>query len=301
MAGSGLVAPFAWLSARICNARSVVYLHGLDIAAPARIYRLFWHPFLRRFDRVLVNSRFTAGLAVKAGISAEKVSILHPGVSVPGATDAASEREEFRRRHDLDGAPIMLYVGRITARKGLARFVERSLPSIVAERPDARLAIVGAEPKQALLNATGERTRVDKALAANRLARNVLFLGQLSESALHMAYFAADVLVFPVRDHPHDIEGFGMVALEAAAHGLPTVAFAAGGVPDAVQNATSGDLIQPDDYTAFSRAVLSWLNVTSDERTEARERATAFAHGFSWPLFGQRLRELTWLEHRGSQ
>jgi phosphatidylinositol alpha-1,6-mannosyltransferase len=92
-----------------------------------------------------------------------------------------------------------------------------------------------------------------------------------------------------------------MVALEAAAHGLPTVAFAAGGVPDAVANATSGDLIEPDDYAAFSRAVLSRLNVNSCARTEARERATAFAHGFSWPRFGQRLRELTWLEQRGPQ
>jgi phosphatidylinositol alpha-1,6-mannosyltransferase len=154
--------------------------------------------------------------------------------------------------------------------------------------------VIGKEPEHALLSGIGERTRIDEALATTGLDQSVLFLGVLPDSELHAAYFAADVLVFPIQEHAHDIEGFGMVALEAAAHGLPTVAFAAGGVPDAVGNGVSGNLIEPNDHSAFARAVLTRLGDASHQRIESRASISAFASTFSWPVFGKRLRELVW-------
>jgi phosphatidylinositol alpha-1,6-mannosyltransferase len=123
------------------------------------------------------------------------------------------------------------------------------------------------------------------------LKRSDRFLGELAQDdpELGAAYFAADVLVFPVQKRMYDNEGFGMVAIEAAAHGLPTVAFAVGGVTDAVADNVSGRLVAAGDNEAFSRAVIDHLKNTS---SLGNGDITTFAAKFAWPRFGQRLRLL---------
>jgi len=103
---------------------------------------------------------------------------------------------------------------------------------------------------------------------------------------LHDAYFGADLHVFPVRDLPGDTEGFGMVAIEAAAHGLSTVAYATGGVIDAVWEGQSGRLIPPGDAAGFAQAVLATLAAPL-----APEGSRTFAQGFAWDEFGRRITE----------
>jgi phosphatidylinositol alpha-1,6-mannosyltransferase len=79
-----------------------------------------------------------------------------------------------------------------------------------------------------------------------------------------------------------------MVAIEAAAHGLQTVAFAAGGVPDAVMENISGRLIDQGDDDAFAQAVINILSVPTS--MVSSENARRFAMGFEWSLFGAKLR-----------
>lgn len=292
LAGSGLTAPLAWLAARLTGAHSIVYLHGLDIEARQPLYRTCWHPFIRRCDRVLVNSHFTEQLAVAAGVAPERIAIIHPGVALPEMSGAQRRRAAFRERHGLGDAPLMLYVGRITARKGLAVFIRSIFPRIATEIANARLLVIGEEPTGALLPTTGEQERIDEALETTALRSKVHFLGEYGQNdpELDAAYFAADVLIFPVQQRPGDNEGFGMVALEAAAHGLPTVAFAVGGVPDALADGLSGRLVPVGDNARFAQAMIAELRqpATPAERT-ARLR---FAEGFAWPKFGERLRAL---------
>lgn len=287
-AGSGLTAPFAWLAARLCGARCIVYLHGLDIETRHPIYRLLWRPLFRRFDRILVNSRFTRQLAQSAGVPPKRITILHPGVNLPDPHGAPAQVVSFRERHGLGDHPVLLYVGRITARKGLAAFVQDILPQILSKRPDTRLLVIGNEPTQALHHQSGERQRVIDALRALHLGDRVLFLREINDDALHTVYFAADALVFPVQERPWDHEGFGMVAIEAAAHGLPTVAFASGGVVDAIDDYVSGRLIPAGDTRAFADAVLEIV-----ERADTAHHRVAcrhFAERFAWALFGEALR-----------
>jgi len=91
-------------------------------------------------------------------------------------------------------------------------------------------------------------------------------------------------LIFPVIERPGDIEGFGMVAIEAAAHGTPTYAFAVGGVPDAVSDGISGQLLQPGDYCGMTAAALDALN-----QTKIYPKCRDFAEKFAWPAFGEQL------------
>lgn len=293
-AGSGLTAPLAWLSSRISAKICIVYLHGLDVEVNHPIYRFGWLPFIRRCNRVLANSHFTQQLAINAGVPAEKISIIHPGVTLPDLDSAVTQRQCFRTRHNLIGKPLMLYVGRMTARKGLAAFIEKGLPTIIEKFPDAKLIVIGEEPTSALLKPGGERMRIANALKATQLQHCVEFLGELEreDPELDAAYFAADVSIFPVRYRPNDNEGFGMVAIEAAAHGLPTVAYNVGGVSDAIKNGVSGILITPEQYIDFARAVCNYLEEAPYRQNKQLECIHNFAKKFTWSTFGEQVRSL---------
>lgn len=302
LAGSGLSAPAAWFAARMSGARAAAYVHGLDLAVRHPVYRAMWWPALRRMDRVIANSRATAVLAQSLGVQPELIGIVPPGVdlpAVPAATDVAcgttggQATADFCDRNQLRHRPLLLSVGRLSSRKGLREFVTLALPEIVAAHPDALLLVVGGAPKDALhaQAQTAESIRV----AAERVgvARHVRFLGTITDGELGEIYRAADVHVFPVRELAGDPEGFGMVAVEAAAHGLPTVAFATGGVADAVADGQSGLLVAPGDYPAFALAVRDTLI----QREALREPCEMFATRFAWPEFGVGVREALFQAH----
>ncbi len=281
LAGSGLTAPLAWWSAQTCGARTAVYVHGLDLTVPHPIYRALWRPALRRMHTVIANSRPTAQLATAIGIRPEHVHIVHPGVEIPELDPGA--RARFRAPLGVaDATPLLLSVGRLTARKGLCEFVSDVLPRIVAQRPDALLLVIGDVPAHALYAQAQTPRSIQAAADAAGVGGHVRFLGSVTEGELADAYRGADLLVFPVRDLPGDIEGFGMVAAEAAAHGLPTVAYATGGVVDAVADGVSGRLVAAGDAGAFADGVLDALRTAPDAGAMA-----AFVRALAWPEFGR--------------
>lgn len=288
LAGSGLAAPAAWLAARACGARAAVYVHGLDVAVRHPVYRAIWHPILRRMDIVIANSQPTATLVRALGVAEHKVRIVHPGVSLPSSPQPASALLSFREQHGLGNARVLLSIGRLTTRKGLREFVQNALPGIVKQAPDTLLVIIGEAPGDSLLAGVQTRDSIQAVADAAGIGCHVRFLGVITDPhALACAYESAAVHVFPVREIPGDPEGFGMVAIEAAAHGLPTVAFATGGIVDAVAEGQSGRLVPPGDYASLSDAV---LQVLADGDGASRAGAQHFAGGFAWPTFGGKLR-----------
>ncbi len=284
LAGSGLTAPLAWLAARSCKARTAVYVHGLDLTVPHPVYRALWRPALRRMDVIIANSRPTARLAESIGIHPARIHIVHPGVEIPPLDPQA--RVRFRAKHQLGDAPVLLSVGRLTARKGLREFVRDVLPRIAAARPDVQLLIVGDVPANALYAEAQTPQSIQAAADAAGVGGRVQFLGTLFGPDLADAYAGADIHVFPVRDIPNDPEGFGMVAAEAAAHSLPTVAYAAGGAVDAVADGVSGTLVPVGNATAFAKAALALLHTPP-----AAEAMATFARGLAWCEFGHQATE----------
>jgi phosphatidylinositol alpha-1,6-mannosyltransferase len=294
LAGSGLTAPIARSVARMVGVPFAVYVHGLDIVVKHLVYRALWLPAIRRADRVIANSRATAGLCRDIGVDPGRIGIVHPGVDVSSANvtfrsspSAQADVASLRARHGLGDGPLLLSVGRLSARKGLREFVARCLPQIVAAQPGVMLLVVGDAPNQALHAATQTPESIQAAAQAVGVARNIRFLGKLPDKELFALYGAADVHVFPVREIPGDPEGFGMVAVEAAAYGVPTVAFATGGVADAVADGQSGRLIPTGDYAAFAEAVA----MTLVQRETLRASCIAFAGRFAWPKFGTGIAE----------
>lgn len=288
VAGSGLTAPMAWLASSLIGARRAVYLHGLDLVAPSQVYQWLWLPFIRACHVALVNSENTARLARERGIDPGRIHVIHPGTDVP-ALDASSG-VAFRQAHGFGRRPLLLSVGRFTRRKGLAEFVAKAMPLLAERRPDVLLVVIGDEATDALHGGGGgERARILAAAAAAGVSGNIEFLGRCDDATLQAAYQAADCHVFPVLDVPADVEGFGMVALEAAAHGLPTAAFAVGGVADAVASPETGRLLTSGDYLAMADAVLALIE--QGQYAAMQEQCRAFARGKSWERFGEAVRK----------
>ncbi|WP_343574914.1 glycosyltransferase family 4 protein [Pseudomonas sp.] len=291
LAGSGLTAPIALLAARLCGARAVVYIHGLDITTRHPLYRALWLPAIRGMDAVICNSHSTWNFALEAGVKEERLALVYPGAKTPIPQRPPEVLAAFRAKHGLAERPVLLSVGRLTSRKGLLEFVQQGLPKVVAQRPDTVLVIVGDAPKDALHAHAHAQTRESILEAAQHagIGDAVRFIGAITDlDELCTAYQAADVHVFPVRSIPGDTEGFGMVAIEAAVNALPTVAFATGGIVDAVADGVSGYLVPPHDYTELASRIVQVLEKPGALRTGCRE------HGqkFSWERFGTKIRDV---------
>jgi phosphatidyl-myo-inositol dimannoside synthase len=290
LAGSGLTAPIAWLLSKLCGARSAAYLHGFDITVNHCLYRRLWRPIFKKLDHIVVNSTPTQALAIAAGVNPSSIDIVCPGVSLPDSPKPAQSIAAFKEQYGLTGKKILLSVGRLTTRKGLREFVEQALPAIVQAEPDAMLLVIGEAPKNSLGAGIQTVESIQDQAEQSGVAEYIKFLGVITDKdLLATAYEAADVHVFPVRHIPDDPEGFGMVAIEAAAHGLPTVAFASGGVIDAVGEGQSGHLITPGNYPALTQAVLQVLAV---DPAPWRTNITTFAQGFAWPVFRRRINRI---------
>jgi len=151
-------------------------------------------------------------------------------------------------------------------------------------RPDAILVIAGDSPDESLAHRGDELAKVVQEVEINGWRDRVRFLGKIDDATLSQCYAAADCLLFPLVPVKGDVEGFGMVAIEAAAHGTPTVAFAEGGVGDAVADGVSGHLVRSGDYAAMVDA-LSVLANDGDTLSACRNHAGKFG----WDTFDKKL------------
>lgn len=286
LAGSGLTAPAAFLGSCIAPARTGTYLHGLDAALRHPVYRAIWHPAIRRMNVVIANSTPTSVLAKTIGVHPRRLSVVHPGVQEPLRSRTALELANFRNRHRLGTGRILLSIGRLTTRKGLKEFVRHSLPSIVQNFPDIILVVIGESPTDSLHAKVQSRETIQATADGLGIGNHLRFLGVITEpEELACAFESAALHIFPVRDVPEDPEGFGMVAIEAAAHGVPTVAFASGGIVESVAQQRSGHLVEPGDYQAFSQAAQELLQTSKPPESPCIE----FASSFFWPNFGKKI------------
>ncbi len=225
-----------------------------------------------RFDAALPVSRHVESLLRTRlqGVTRPRIERVAPGVDPRQfAPRSAERRAELRRARGL--APehvVLLGLGRLAARKNFDRVIA-CLPALRAHSSQVRLVLAGTGPLEAAL-----RTQV----AALGLRECVHFLGEVSDAELPDAYALGDVFVLPSRGGPRDVEGFGIVFLEAGACGLPAVATRAGGIEDAVVHGATGLLIDTELEGALLRLVQD-AALRTTLGAQARERVLA---GFTW-------------------
>ncbi len=290
LCGDAAVSPAAAALVRAITHRPyVVFCHGEDLPvrypdSPSGRYTM---RFIRAADRVVVNSRFTAGLAARLGVAEERLSVVRPGVdpSPPGG-----DRSAARDRLGLGDGPVLLSVGRLEPRKGQLR-VLRSLVHLRQRYPDLVYVVAGDGPDRAVLGAEVDRLG---------LAPHVRLLGAVDEATLHLAYVACDLFVLPTAEEPPgDFEGFGMVFLEANRYGKAVVAGRCGGVPEAVEDGVSGVLVDGQDIAALTRAIAALLDDPVRRRLLGRRGQERARAAFSWDRSFAELQTALWAAVRG--
>jgi phosphatidyl-myo-inositol dimannoside synthase len=216
------------------------------------------------------RSRMAGALAPGA---VARMARLAPGVDET-VFRAGAGGDEVRRRHDLLDRPVVVCVSRLVPRKGQDTLI-RAWPRVLRAVPDAVLLLVGGGPYLRDL---------ERLAAAQGVARTVRFSGAVPWAELPAHYDAGDVFAMPCRTRRKglDVEGLGIVYLEASATGLPVVAGDSGGAPDAVLNGETGVVVSGRSAEAVAEAVIELLTDPA--------RATAMGEkGRSWVE-----REWTW-------
>lgn len=286
--GSGVMAPLVVVLSKLFRVKSVLFIHGLDIIADNLLFQRFFVPFIKKANYLIANSYNTKSLAELKGIANEKIHIIHPGAEIP-PRNQPHQAETFRQKFNLKDSKILLSVGRLIPRKGLAEFIENSFLDILSTDPKITLVIIGSDPQNALSKKTSVKEKIRKLIFKNRLEEKILLLGKVDDDILQKAYNESDLFIFPLVDTPGDVEGFGMVAIEAASFGLPIVAFGVGGVKDAIIDEETGYLVKPGNYKHLTSLVIDHFN--SAKQKISHQKCIEHARKFSWQNYGEQLRQ----------
>lgn len=201
-------------------------------------------------------------------------AMYHPDV------DGAS----VRARHGLTGRPVIVCVSRLVPRKGQDTLV-RALPLVRRAIPDAALLLVGGGP---------HRPTVQRLARELDVADHVVLTGSVPWADLPAHYAAGDVFAMPCRTRNRglDVEGLGIVYLEASAVGLPVVAGDSGGAPDAVREGETGYVVPGRDVETLAARLVELL---SDEALRTKMGAAGRSwveQEWGWDLQARRLRDL---------
>jgi len=260
----------------------VVYAHGNEVL---QAVQASWPLALRALvsaDRVLANSGFTAGLVRDAGVAPERIEIVHPGCDVetyrPAEGDEGLRRRLLGERH---GGPVLLSVGGLVPRKG-HDMVIRALPRLLKRYPDLVYLVVGeGRHRQALETLLGEVGVSD----------HVVLTGEVRDVSLERIYALCDLFIMASREQLDqcDVEGFGMVFLEANACGKAVIGGRSGGIADAIVDGETGLLVDPHSPEAIEGAVgrlLSDPALTARMGAQGRSRVI---NEFTWARVATRI------------
>jgi phosphatidyl-myo-inositol dimannoside synthase len=224
-------------------------------------------------DVVTYISEYTRDRLAPALASRTRLARLSPGVDVDVFTPAA-DGASVRRAHGIGDAPLVVCVSRLVPRKGQDVLVA-AWPRVVARHPRARLLLVGGGPLEPALR---------RAVAARGLEGSVVLTGPVPPDRLPAHYAAGDVFAMPCRTRRAglDVEGLGMVFLEAAACGRPVVAGTSGGAPEAVLDGRSGHVVDPRSQQAVADAISSLLDDPAAARAMGEAGRRWVEEEWSW-------------------
>jgi phosphatidylinositol alpha-1,6-mannosyltransferase len=284
----GAAAPLALLGplARRAGARRIVAsTHGHEVGwSMLPVARSALRRIGDDADVVTFVSRYTRGRFASAFGPGAALEHLPPGVDTARFTPDPQARARMRERYGLGDRPVVVCLSRLVPRKGQDMLI-RALPELRRRVPDTALAIVGGGPYLEALQ---------KLALQHGVAEHVVFTRGIPAEELPAHHAMADVFAMPCRTRGAglDVEGLGIVYLEASACGVPVVAGRSGGAPETVQDGRTGTVVDGTDVEAITAAVGDLLA----DPGRAAAMGVAGRHwavdNWQWRTRGARLAEL---------
>ncbi len=270
----------AWLLHCVTKIPYTVFVYGQDLVISARSRRKSWliRQILRHAAGVVANSRYTRDLAIRRGADPDRTIVSYPSVPANRYREVyAHDIDHFRAKHRLDNAFTLLSVGNLVKRKGYD-IILAAIEGVKSKIPHLAYLIAGVGP---------DRNALERDVQRRSLDGIVQFVGGISDEELAVAYHATDVFILLPRElrNNHgavcDVEGFGMVFLEANLYHKPVIAGRSGGVPEAVADGISGVVVDPNDPVAVSEAILDLYRDPDRRSALGRQGHQRAIHEFS--------------------
>jgi len=263
---------------KILRKKVLIRVNGFDITGPNFFYQSII-PFLTNFsDKIICISNATKNECVKRGISPEKCVVIPVGIN-PNEFVLKIPKKQLRLRLfeklkiTEKNQTILLSVGRLVKRKGVVWFLNKVMPKLNSK---FIYFISGDGP---------EKGNIQKVIARRKLQKRVFLLGKTDSETLKLLYNSADIFVMPNIKVKGDMEGFGIVALEAASCGLPVIASKIEGIKDAVLEGKSGWLIEEKNSFKFVEAIKK-INLNREKIIKAVQNK------FSWTIIAKQYQKI---------
>ena len=243
-----MLSPIGLLLKMLTKARVSISVVGLDITYRHFFYQLIVPRCVRQMDHIVCISRATRDECTARGIPAKRCAVIPIGVN-QDSIYLPDSREDLRPKLEkiagmaVKNRTVLLTVGRLVKRKGVAWFVEHVVPQLESRY---LYLIVGAGP---------DKDHIQKLVRRYQLDHRVFLLGQRSDVERNILLNASDMFIMPNISVSGDVEGFGIVAIEAGSCGLPVIASNIQGMRDAVLDGKSGILVEEQNINAFKVAI----------------------------------------------
>lgn len=280
----------------------VVTLHGLDVVYPSGIYRKLIFPKLNHFDLLIAVSQATAKEASALGIDPKKLLVIPNGVDESIASHRSSWTlyEDFQRKYriDLRQKRILVAMGRPVTRKGFSWFIERVLPKLNANyilllvgpfhgkktKTEKFLGVLPSSLRKKITLFFGlpsDEPQLRQLLSDPLIRKRARHLGRLPFTEILDILYHSTAFVMPNVPIKGDMEGFGLVCLEASLCGAAVFASEIEGITEAVIAEKNGFLLSPQNEIEWAEKLNNWLLDPI-----AKERANSFKHytlqTYSW-------------------
>lgn len=250
---------------------------GSEFLTKKRMERAITRWAFERAQCVVAISKYTKSLIDAMGIDISSTVIIPPGAD-DNLYLPSLPTDHLRSRLELGSSKVILTVGRVSERKA-QDVVIRALPIILQECSDAKYLIVGFPERIEEFKQVAQSLGVDN---------HVVFLGQVPQEELPYFYNLADVFVLVSRRTVEQVEGFGIVAVEAALCGTPAVVSRNCGLEEAVVENETAFVVPTDDPKATAKAIIQLLK---DDDLRTRMGQAAFQYAFGNATWEKRMRE----------
>ncbi len=230
----------AYFIKKIFGIPYIISLHGLDINLALKNKPALTKKILIDAKGVICNTKYTANL-IKHLVVSDNISVIYPSVSISEDSLSANAVSNLRKRFNITDEKVILTVGRLVSRKGHALVIKA-----LEKMTDFNL-------KYLIVGDGSEKNYLEKLIKEARLEGEVFILNKVSNAELPSFYQLADIFILPNQSQGVDVEGFGMVFLEASSFYLPIIAGPSGGVQEIFTG--QGDVIYADDEIAILKAL----------------------------------------------
>ena len=281
----GAAMPLAWMSALLKRngaKRIIAITHGHEVWwAKLPPFRYAFARSTRSIDVLTYLGEFTRQAIAKIVHPNCRMDQIAPGIPV-GHFYPAKRSENLQDELELRGRQVLLSVGRLVHRKGQDKLLQ-ALPEILLKHPDVVLLIVGVGPRQ---------KKLDLLVKRYQLSDYVRFVGRVKYDRLPQYFRLADLFVMPSRSRFFglEVEGLGIVYLEASASGIAVLAGKSGGAPDAVQNGRTGLIVDGRKVQQIA-SVVSQLLDNPQRLIQLGAAGRAWTEeSWDWPIWGERFK-----------